>query len=109
MPMKFKPTEGNKWLLGYVLSSWLTNLGHGMLVMVVGPTQPYLAHNVNVEIDIINLGIANEGICDLVTQFGSLFQYGRLDFLGTWLEALAQGLSFEGIAPRLNEKRPFYG
>ena len=42
--------EKNKWLAWYVASSWLVNLGHGMIVTVVGPTQPYLASNVKVNI-----------------------------------------------------------
>lgn len=47
--------DETKWLTWYVGSSWLTNFGHGMVVTVVGPTQPYLASNVNVDIDTINL------------------------------------------------------
>jgi hypothetical protein len=50
-----KISEDKKWLACYFPSSWLTNLGHGMVVTVVGPTQPYLAQNVGVDIAIINL------------------------------------------------------
>ena len=42
--------DETKWLVGYVLSSWLSNFGHGMVVTVIGPTQPYLAYNVGVSI-----------------------------------------------------------
>jgi hypothetical protein len=38
-----KISDDKKWLACYFPSSWLTNLGHGMIVTVVGPTQPYLA------------------------------------------------------------------
>jgi len=38
-----KIPDDKKWLFCYFPSSWLTNLGHGMVVTVVGPTQPYLA------------------------------------------------------------------
>ena len=48
-------SEENKWYSVYILSSWLCNVGHGMMVTVVGPTQPYMARNVNVNIDTINL------------------------------------------------------
>ena len=48
-------TEDNKWYTCYVLSSWLCNIGHGLMITVVGPTQPYLARNVGVDIDTINL------------------------------------------------------
>ena len=44
--------EETKWLIGYVLSSWLSNFGHGMVVTVIGPSQPYLAYNVGVPIGI---------------------------------------------------------
>ena len=39
----------------YVAASWLSNIGHGLVVTVVGPTQPYIAKNVGVEVDTINL------------------------------------------------------
>ena len=48
-------SEDNKWYAWYVASSWLCNVGHGMMVTVVGPTQPYLARNVGVNIDVVNL------------------------------------------------------
>ena len=47
--------EEDKWLAVYIASSWLSNFGHGMVVTVVGPMQPYLAFNVGVPIDTINL------------------------------------------------------
>ena len=45
----------NAWYSLYLPSSWLSNIGHGLMVTVLGPTQPYLAQNVGVEIDVINL------------------------------------------------------
>ena len=47
---KTMKNEETKWLVGYVLSSWLSNFGHGMVVTVIGPSQPYLAYNVGVPI-----------------------------------------------------------
>lgn len=44
-----------RWLACYFASSWLTNFGHGLVVTVVGPTQLYIAQNVGVEKDTINL------------------------------------------------------
>lgn len=47
--------DETKWYLCYFGASWLCSIGHGLVVTVVGPTQPYIAQNVGVEIDIINL------------------------------------------------------
>ena len=46
----FTMNDETKWLIGYLLSSWLSNFGHGMVVTVIGPSQPYLAFNVGVSI-----------------------------------------------------------
>jgi hypothetical protein len=43
LELSMKISDDKKWLACYFPSSWLTNLGHGMIVTVVGPTQPYLA------------------------------------------------------------------
>ena len=48
-------SEANKWFLIFIPIQWLTEFGHGMLNTVVGPTQPYLAQNVGVDISTINL------------------------------------------------------
>ena len=45
----------NRWYGVYLLASWLSNIGHGLMITVMGPTQPYLAQNVGVNIDTINL------------------------------------------------------
>ena len=45
----------NRWYSLYLISSWLSNIGHGLMITIVGPTQPYLAQNVGVNIDTINL------------------------------------------------------
>lgn len=74
-----------KWLFGYFLSSWLSNLGHGMSVTVVGPSQPYLAKNVNVAIDTINL----------------LWTFG---FLGFTLGSLATGFVFRRYCTTSRQK-----
>ena len=50
--ISYTMNEETKWLIGYVLSSWLSNFGHGMVVTVIGPSQPYLAYNVGVSIGI---------------------------------------------------------
>lgn len=47
-------SDSSRWLLFYFPVSWLTQFGHGLVTTVVGPTQPYLAKNVNVNIDTIN-------------------------------------------------------
>ncbi|TRY63094.1 hypothetical protein TCAL_00469 [Tigriopus californicus] len=44
-----------RWYALFLPSSWLSNVGHGLMVTVVGPTQPYLAKNVGVNIAVINL------------------------------------------------------
>ena len=44
----------NRWCSIFVLSSWLSNIGHGLMITVMGPMQPYLARNVNVDIDQVN-------------------------------------------------------
>ena len=47
--------DDNKWYALYVVSSWLANIGHGAMITVVGPAQPYIAANVGVNIDTINI------------------------------------------------------
>ena len=69
-------------------SSWLSNFGHGMVVTVVGPTQPYLALNVGVDIDTINL----------VWTFG---------FLGFTLGAIGTGLVFRRFCTTPKSKMMF--
>lgn len=65
--------DANKWYSLYVVSSWLSNIGQGLMVAVVGPTQPYLAKNVGVNIDTINLvwsaGFAGYLVGSLATGF----------------------------------------
>ncbi len=39
----------------YIVSSCAANIGQGLVGTVIGPTQLYLAKNVNVDIDVINL------------------------------------------------------
>jgi MFS family permease len=51
---RFKPEE-RKFYFILVASSWLSNIGHGLAITVLGPTQPYLARNVGVGVDLINL------------------------------------------------------
>ena len=68
--------EDTKWYAVFVASSWLSNIGQGLVNTVVGPTQPYLAQNVGVKIDLINL----------VWTFG---------FGGYLLGALACGMVFK--------------
>ena len=80
--------EEDKWTLIYVLSSWFCNFGHGMIVTVVGPTQPYLAYNVKVDIATINL----------VWTFG---------FFGYTLGALLTGLVFRRFCTSNSKKMTF--
>ena len=80
--------EEDKWTLIYVLSSWFCNFGHGMIVTVVGPTQPYLAFNVKVDIATINL----------VWTFG---------FFGYTLGALLTGLVFRRFCTTNGRKMAF--
>lgn len=47
--------NNKKWYFLYFASSWLANIGHGAVVTVLGPMQPYIAVNVDVNIDTINL------------------------------------------------------
>ena len=72
-----KIAEDKKWLFCYFPSSWLTNLGHGMVVTVVGPTQPYLAQNVGVKIDIINLVWSFGFFGSMVGSFGTGLVFRR--------------------------------
>ena len=53
-----------------MISSWLSNIGHGLMITVVGPSQPYIARNVDVKIDTINL-VWTFGFAGYLT--GSLF------------------------------------
>ncbi len=48
-------SQETKWCWVYVLASCCANIGQGLVTTVVGPTQPYLAKNVGVDIDTINL------------------------------------------------------
>lgn len=48
-------SQDEKFWAFLVLSSWFCNIGHGLMITVVGPSQPYIARNVDVEIDTINL------------------------------------------------------
>ncbi len=45
----------SKWCAVYVAASCCANIGQGLVTTVVGPTQLYLAQNVGVDIDTINL------------------------------------------------------
>ncbi len=47
--------EGKTWCGIYVAISCFSNIGHGTLTTVLGPTQVYLAKNIGVDIDTINL------------------------------------------------------
>jgi len=69
-------SDQSRWLLVYFPVSWITQFGHGLVTNVVGPTQPYLAINVNVDIDTINF----------VWTFG---------FLGYLIGSLATGFIFK--------------
>ncbi len=44
-----------RWCWVYVAASCCANIGQGLVTTVVGPTQLYLARNVDVDIDTINL------------------------------------------------------
>ncbi len=68
--------EGKKWCAIYVAISCFSNIGHGTVTTVVGPTQVYLARNVQVDIDTINL----------VWTFG---------FTGYFLGAFVTGMVFK--------------
>ena len=68
--------EDKKWLACYFPSSWLTNIGRGMVMTVVGPTQPYLAQNVGVKVNLINL-------------------VWTLGFLGYMIGGLSAGFTFQ--------------
>ncbi len=52
--LRFKP-EDRRFYFILIASSWLCNIGHGLTITVLGPTQPYLARNVGVSIDLVNL------------------------------------------------------
>ena len=75
--MAISSTNDNKWLAIYVVSSWLCNIGHGLMITVVGPTQPYLAQKVGVDIDVINLvwtfGFAGYFVGSMAT--GAIFKH----------------------------------
>jgi len=43
-----------KWLSAFLLVAWSGHIGLGMSVAILGPTQPYLAKQVGVNIDNIN-------------------------------------------------------
>jgi hypothetical protein len=43
-----------KWLSAFLLVAWSGHIGLGMSVAILGPTQPYLARQVGVNIDNIN-------------------------------------------------------
>eukprot|EP00095_Tigriopus_kingsejongensis_P008296 maker-scaffold948_size77650-snap-gene-0.12 protein:Tk08296 transcript:maker-scaffold948_size77650-snap-gene-0.12-mRNA-1 annotation:"sodium-dependent glucose transporter 1" len=81
-------TPESRWYAILLPSSWLSNIGHGLMVTVVGPTQPYLAKNVGVNIDIINL----------VWTFG---------FLGYIVGALATGMVFKRYLTQARHKLIF--
>merc|ERR1719266_3304787 len=89
--------EETKWLVGYVLSSWLSNFGHGMVVTVIGPSQPYLAYNVGVSIDTINLvwtaGFLGYTVGSVVTGyvFRRFCTTNRKKMLFLWLTFLGNG------------------
>ena len=74
MSMGWFPEDN--WYNVYLPASWLSNVGHGLMVTVLGPSQPYLAQNVGVDIDTINL----------VWSFG---------FLGYITGALITGFTFK--------------
>ena len=59
-----------------VASSWLCNIAHGLTITILGPTQIYLARNVGVKIDTINL----------VWSFG---------FLGYMAGSFAAGMAYK--------------
>jgi len=80
--------DGTKWILVYFPVSWLTQFGHGLVTTIVGPTQPYLAENVNVDIDIINL----------VWTFG---------FFGFLVGSLATGFIFKRYVQSTTAKMVF--
>ncbi len=48
-------TEGKKWCAAYITVSCLSSISNGATSTVVGPSQLYLAKNVGVDIDTINL------------------------------------------------------
>ena len=72
---KFSPKE--RRFYGFlVASSWLCNIAHGLTITILGPTQIYLARNVGVNIDTINL----------VWSFG---------FLGYMAGSFAAGMAYK--------------
>jgi len=89
--------DETKWLIGYVLSSWLSNFGHGMVVTVIGPSQPYLAYNVGVSIDTINLvwtaGFLGYTVGSIVTGyvFRRFCTTNRKKMLFLWLTFFGNG------------------
>ena len=71
------------WLGCYLASSWLSNIGQGLVVTVVGPSQPYIAKNVGVSIDTINLLWTFQFFGFMVGSISSGFIFKRLKL---WLE-----------------------
>ena len=54
MPLDEEDASQRRWLQLYFATSWMTEFGNGLVTTVVGPTQPFLADNVGVNIDTIN-------------------------------------------------------
>ena len=69
------------WLGCYLASSWLSNIGQGLVVTVVGPSQPYIAKNVGVSIDTINLLWTFQFFGFMVGSISSGFIFKRLKLL----------------------------
>ena len=69
--------EENKWLSFYVLFSWLTNIGHGLIVAILGPTQPYLAVNVESTISSINFVWSGGFVGYVVGSIGTGFAFKK--------------------------------
>ena len=79
-----------RWCWIYVVASCCANIGQGLVTTVVGPTQPYLAANVDVDIDTINF----------VWSFG---------FAGYFLGALVAGFVFRRYFDSARGKVGFVG
>ena len=63
----------------YLASSWLSNIGQGLIVTVVGPSQPYIAKNVGVDIATINLLWSFQFFGFLLGSIASGFVFKRLE------------------------------
>eukprot|EP00096_Caligus_rogercresseyi_P010433 TRINITY_DN3803_c0_g1_i1.p1 TRINITY_DN3803_c0_g1~~TRINITY_DN3803_c0_g1_i1.p1 ORF type:complete len:477 (+),score=108.72 TRINITY_DN3803_c0_g1_i1:145-1575(+) len=54
IPGVFSPAY-RTWTILYLISSWSNNMAQGIVTTIVGPTQPFLAKNIGVSLDVVNL------------------------------------------------------